>query len=176
MSHAGGRTSRTIGYRTEPVARDLTSLRELVDTIDIFYSEERSVAVELLEERLRLGPASGYSFVFADLDDRLAGYTAWGRIPLTKSSFDLYWIAVRPDLQGLGIGRELMRRTEAEVVALGGGRIYVETSSRDVYRATRDFYVRAGYPEVARFDHFYAQDDAKVVYCRAVGGAGARTA
>jgi GNAT superfamily N-acetyltransferase len=176
MSSVSDATPAGITYRTDPLVRDLASLRELVDTIDIFYPEERGVAVELLEERLRLGPASGYSFVFADQGERLAGYTAWGPIPMTKSSFDLYWIAVRPELQGLGIGRELMQRTEAEVAALGGGRIYVETSSRDVYRATREFYVRAGYPEVARFDHFYAQDDAKVVYCRVVSGSPARTA
>jgi len=170
MSNDANRSPVGIRYRTEPLSKDVAALRALVDAIDIFSPEERLVAVELLEERLALGPASGYSFVLADMGEALAGYTAWGPIPLTRSSFDLYWIAVRPDLQGLGLGRELMRRTEAEIASAGGGRIYVETSSRDVYRATREFYVRTGYLEVAYFDHFYAQDDAKVVYCRSVIG------
>jgi GNAT superfamily N-acetyltransferase len=148
----------------------VAALRVLVDSLDIFYPGEREIALELLEERLRLGEQSGYFFVFADAGNELVGYTAWGPVPLTQSSFDLYWIAVHPGYQGRGVGRALLAATERAVAELGGGRLYIETSSRAQYERTRTFYLRAAYREVARLESFYAEGDSKVVYCRLIGG------
>jgi GNAT superfamily N-acetyltransferase len=138
----------------------------LVAATPEFSAEERDVAMELLEERLARGPESGYYFIFAAANQDLIGFAAWGPIPLTESSYDLYWIVVRPDHQGSGVGRELLVRTESAVAKRGGGRVYIETSSRREYERTRNFYVRASYTEIARFEDFYAEHDAKVVYCK----------
>lgn len=157
-------------YRFAPRSSDLARLRELVASLDVFNPAERAVALELLESRLRLGEPSGYAFVLADVGDELVGYTAWGPVPLTRSSFDLYWIAVHPRYQGLGIGRELLAETELAIAAHGGGRLYIETSSREAYARTRLFYSRAAYREVARLEDFYAEGDTKIVYCKLIGG------
>jgi ribosomal protein S18 acetylase RimI-like enzyme len=157
-------------YRFAPRSSDLAGLRELVATLDVFSPTERRVALELLEERLRNGEPSGYFFVFADVGNELAGYTAWGPVPMTASSFDLYWIAVHPRYQRLGIGRELLAETERVIALRGGGRLYIETSARAPYARTRSFYSRAAYREVARLEDFYAEGDAKIIYCKVVGG------
>jgi ribosomal protein S18 acetylase RimI-like enzyme len=134
----------------------------------VFYRQERQIALELLEERLRRGRKSGYEFFFAERGGRLVGYCAWGDVPLTQSSYDLYWIAVAPDCQGQGIGRELMRLAERAVGRRGGGGLYIETSSRAVYARTRRFYRDAGYRQVARLRDFYATGDHKVVFCKTI--------
>ena len=71
-------------------------------------------------------------------------------MPLTKDSYDLYWIAVAPHAQGLGIGQRLMGLAESAVARRGGGQLYIETSSRGVYARTRRFYRAAGYRQAAR--------------------------
>jgi len=152
---------------------DVDALRQLVAATGVFRAEERAVALELLELRLAQGAASGYSFFFADIDGELAGYCAWGRVPMTQSSYDLYWIAVAPSRQGLGVGRALLARTE-RAIARNGGRLYIETSSRAAYERTRRFYRSAGYRQVARLKDFYASGDDKVVYCKAVPARGPR--
>jgi ribosomal protein S18 acetylase RimI-like enzyme len=157
-------------YRFAPRSSDVAGLRELVAALDVFNPAERGIALELLEERLRHGEPSGYFFVFADVGNELAGYTAWGPVPMTASSFDLYWIAVHPRYQGLGIGRELLAETERAMARRGGGRLFIETSSRAPYARTRAFYSRAAYREVARLEDFYAEGDAKIVYSKVVGG------
>jgi ribosomal protein S18 acetylase RimI-like enzyme len=157
-----------VSYRSAPRPQDGAELQQLVEAIDQFYPAERVVAAELIDERLSLGEKCGYHFVFADRGGALIGYTAWGLIPMTRSSYDLYWIAVHPEHQGLGVGQELMRMTEHAVAERGGGRLYVETSARDDYVRTREFYERAGYKATARFDDFYADGDAKIVYCKVV--------
>jgi ribosomal protein S18 acetylase RimI-like enzyme len=153
-------------FRSRPRPSDLPALRRLVTATDVFYPEELKVAVELLEERLESGAKSGYYFFFAECEGELVGYCTWGTVPLTRASYDLYWIAVAPSWQGLGLGRKLMQLTEAAVSRRGGGGLYIETSSRDAYARTRRFYRRAGYRQVASLRDFYAPGDHKIVFCK----------
>jgi ribosomal protein S18 acetylase RimI-like enzyme len=159
---------RGIRYRSRPTPEDVPALRRLVAATRVFYRAERAIAHELLADRLRLGPKSGYSFFFAERAGELVGYCAWGAVPLTKKSYDLYWIAVAPQVQGQGLGRALMRLAEGAVSRKGGGNLYIETSSRRVYARTRRFYREAGYRQVARLRDFYAPGDHKIMFCKAV--------
>ena len=161
--------SPAIRYRSRPRPSDVPALRRLVAATGVFYPEERAIALELLMERLAHGAASGYSFFFADRGEELVGYCAWGAVPLTKHSYDLYWIAVAPNCQGDGIGRALMERAEGAVAKRGGGGLYIETSSRPVYDRTRRFYRQAGYAQVAKFADFYAPADHKIVFRKLIG-------
>jgi ribosomal protein S18 acetylase RimI-like enzyme len=162
-------TSPTVRYRSSrPTAADIPALRRLVAATGVFHRQERAVALELLEVRLRLGRRSGYSFVFAERRGELVGYCAWGRVPLTQRTYDLYWIAVAPQAEGRGIGRELLGRVERTVAARGGGSLYIETSSRTVYERPRRFYRAAGYRRVARLRDFYAAGDHKIMFCKVI--------
>ncbi|HVY67043.1 MAG TPA: GNAT family N-acetyltransferase [Gammaproteobacteria bacterium] len=164
MSKAG----TELRYRSRPQPADVPALRRLVASTGVFHPEERAIALELLEERLARGARSGYEFFFAERAGRLVGYAAWGNVPLTRRSYDLYWIAVAPATQGQGVGQALIRLTERAVAGRGGGGLYIETSSRAVYARTRRFYRDAGYREVARLRNFYAPGDHKVVFCKTI--------
>jgi ribosomal protein S18 acetylase RimI-like enzyme len=157
-------------YRSRAVAADVAALRKLVAATGVFYRRERAIALELLLERLRRGAKSGYSFFFAERGKELVGYCAWGSVPLTERSYDLYWIAVAPSVQGQGVGQALLRLAERAVAAKGGGNLYIETSSRRVYDRTRRFYREAGYAKVARLRDFYAPGDHKVMFCKSIRG------
>lgn len=159
---------RAVRYRSRPTAADVPALRRLVAATGVFYRRERAIALELLEERLMRGRKSSYSFFFAERRGTLLGYAAWGRVPLTERSYDLYWIAVAPAAQGAGLGSVLLERVERAVAARGGGGLYIETSSRRVYHRARRFYGRAGYRQVARLRDFYAPGDHKVMFCKVV--------
>jgi ribosomal protein S18 acetylase RimI-like enzyme len=155
-------------YRSRPRADDVSALRRLVAATRVFYPAERAIADELLAERLRVGAKSGYSFFFAERGRELVGYCAWGRVPLTAKSYDLYWIAVSPAAQGQGLGQALLLLAERAVARRGGGNLYIETSSRPVYARTRRFYRDAGYAQVAKLRDFYAPGDHKVMFCKVI--------
>jgi GNAT superfamily N-acetyltransferase len=156
----------TLAYRERVVPADASAIRRLVSGSEFFNPQEQEVAVELLEDRLQRGPASGYHFLLADCSGALAGFTCYGPIPGTTASFDLYWIVVDAELRGRGIGRELLRRTEWLVAQQQGRRLYAETSSRDQYRSTRAFYERCGYRQEAFLSDFYAPGDGKVIFVK----------
>ena len=158
-----------VRYRARPAARDLPALRRLVaSTGVVFHREERAVALELLEERLALGAKSGYRFFFAERHGELLGYAAWGPVPLTRRSFDLYWIIVAPAVQGKGLGRALLELVERGVAARGGGNLYIETSSKAEYARTRRFYRSASYRRIAELRDFYAPGDHKLMFCKII--------
>jgi ribosomal protein S18 acetylase RimI-like enzyme len=155
-----------IAFRWALRREDPERIRQLVAATGFFSPEEQQIAIELAEERFAKGVASGYEFVTAERHGKLVGYACYGPIAGTKSSHDLYWIAVHPELQGHGLGQRIMELAETEIGKAGGTRVYVDTSSRKQYASTRAFYERAGYTRAALLEDFYAPGDGKVIYVK----------
>jgi len=157
-------------YRSEVRSSDPEFVREIVASSGFFSEAETEIAVELVEERLAKGVESGYYFLFAERDQKTIGYSCFGPIPATQSSYDLYWIAVHEDCRGGGIGRKLLAASEEAIREMGGRRVYAETSGRDQYRPTRAFYLACGYKEEAILEDFYAPGDAKHFFVKELPG------
>lgn len=139
---------------------DRASIESILRATGVFNDAEVAVALELVDAPTEVG----YRFLVAECDGRVAGYACFGATPMTDGVFDLYWIAVDPQLHGIGIGRRLMDATREAVRACGGRMILIETASKPSYDATRAFYVAYGCREVARIPDFYARGDDKVTY------------
>ena len=166
ISNFKSQISNPIDLRTTVTAADESQVREIVAATGMFRPPEVDVAAELVRIRLRDGAASGYEFVFAEQDGQVLGYACFGMNTVTVASYDLYWIAVRPNLQGRGIGQLLLAAVEERIAAAGGERIYIETSARPDYAPTRGFYERCGYALEAVLRDFYASGDDKAIFVR----------
>lgn len=153
-------------WRHELVASDVEAIRAVTLSTGYFHDYEVPVAVELAEERLAKGAASGYEFVVAECDGKVVGYTSFGPVPCTKSSFDWYWLAVRPEYQGFGFGKQLLQQVEARAKAMGGTRLFCETSSRPQYASTRAFYERMGFTLCELLEDFYEPGDGRATYSK----------
>jgi ribosomal protein S18 acetylase RimI-like enzyme len=158
-------------YRYAPTPADREAVRAIVESTGFFSREEADVAVELVDERLAKGLASGYEFVFCECGGRMLGYACFGPVPATKESFDLYWIATDRQSQDRGIGRAVLAECERLLAARGGGRMYLDTSGRPQYGPTHRFYERNGYRREAVLCDFFAPGDDKVIYLKVVSAA-----
>ena len=152
--------------REELKPGDPARIRNLAAATGFFSREEAEVAAELAEERLTRGAASGYHFLLAEEAGELLGFACFGPIPCTRGAYDLYWIVVRPDRQGGGLGRLLLTAAEARIAAAGGRRVYIDTSSRPQYAPTRAFYRACGFHQEALLADFYDRNDGKVIFCK----------
>jgi D-alanine-D-alanine ligase len=159
-------TPQDVTMRYEAMPSDAEAVRRLTESTGFFYPYEVDVAEELVLERLSKGEASGYYFVFAEQNGRVVGYTCYGPIACTASSFDFYWIAVSPEFQGKGLGRVLVNETERLIREAKGERVYVETSQRPLYDSTRTFYERCAYTAESVLENFYGPGDGKVTYVK----------
>jgi D-alanine-D-alanine ligase len=156
-----------MNFRVTVFPADCEHIERIVDGTGFFYADEVAMAVDLVQAHLDYGTDSGYNFVFAeDEAGRVFGYTCYGPVACTHGSYDLYWIAVDKSIQQQGIGRDLLQRTEEIVRALGGQRLYIETSARELYQPTQRFYERCGYTAEARLTDFYAPGDSKIIYVK----------
>lgn len=165
-----------LNFRTEVRQTDCRAVGELVAATGFFSDEECHIAVELVAENLAKGSASGYEFYFCDdtsgPEGALAGYACFGEIPGTSGSYDLYWIVVHPRHQGSGLGKRLLRATEALLRSRGARRFFADTSGRAQYEPTRHFYLRSGYAVDAVLKDFYAEGDDKVIFGKNLEGVG----
>ena len=126
------------------------------------------MALEVFDEAVRAGSQDAtYSALGADVDGRLSGWICWGPTPCTLGTYDLYWMAVDPALQGTGIGTALVMEMERRLSAVAR-LIVVETAGRPDYGATRRFYEARGYRATARIPDFYAPGDDQVVFVKEV--------
>jgi D-alanine-D-alanine ligase len=160
--------NKNVVFRSTLLKGDDNVIYDIVSSTGFFNDEEVSVAVELANETLSTGDKSGYNFVFAEINGIASGYCCYGRIPGTKSSYDLYWIAVHCNSQNSGIGAALLKNVETLISNSGGGKIFIETSSRIQYEPTRRFYIRSGYLQEALLTDFYNDGDHKIVYSKLI--------
>jgi ribosomal protein S18 acetylase RimI-like enzyme len=154
--------------RIRPFERaDIGPLTEIVQATKVFRGEEIAIAVELMEIAAKdQDQKDYYLFSVVDETERVMGYYCIGPTPMTKATFDLYWIAVDPQSHGKGIGHGLLQHCEEQVKKMNGSLIVVETSSQPKYEPTRRFYLRHQYDESARIKDYYAQGDDLVIYTK----------
>lgn len=163
--------SGEVTYREEVRPGDREAVGRIVRATGFFSEEEEGIAVELIDERLMKGEASGYFFLFAEQEGCLLGYASFGPIPGSVHSWDLYWIAVDPAAQGKGLGGKLMAKAERLMAKRGARQVYADTSSRPQYGPTRAFYLAQGYRQEALLADFYAAGDGKVIFVKALSPA-----
>ena len=149
-------------------ASDRGRIEEITRAVGLFREDEIPVALEVFDEAVRMSSSDApYVALGADVDGRLAGWICWGPTPCTLGTYDLYWMAVDPSVQGSGIGTALI--IEMERVLAGTARlIVVETAGRPDYSATRAFYQARGYRATATIPEFYGPGDDQVVFVKSV--------
>lgn len=143
---------------------DRDALHTLIAAAGVFSVEEVACARELIDEAIarKAQPGDeGYHILVAELadEDRIAGYVLYGRVPFTRSSWDLYWLATHPQVQRRGVARMLVAAMEQAIRDRGGTHVRVETSGTEGYAAAREFYVRTGYSQMTRLPDFYKPGD-----------------
>ena len=155
-------------FRQQVFAQDVEAIRSLVRATGFFSEEECVMAGDLAVERLEKGPDSGYHFLFLGPAGDFSAYACFGPCCCAPGSFDLYWIAVDAGQHGQGLGSRILAASEARMRTMGCRKVWVETSSRDLYIPTRAFYEARGYVREATLADFYGPGDSKIIYAKSL--------
>ncbi len=159
----------TLYWRSQVLEQDLKEVEKILSSSGFFLAEEIKVGVELVLEHLQKGEKeSGYSFLFAHVQEKEppVAFSCFGPIPCTIHSFDLYWIAVLKEWRNKGLGKILVEKTEEEIQKKQGKLICIETSSKELYIPTQNFYKGRGYVLESCIEDFYAPKDNKLTFIK----------
>ncbi|MBI3462665.1 MAG: GNAT family N-acetyltransferase, partial [Planctomycetes bacterium] len=141
---------------------DVPALTEILTACGVFRPDEVAVGREVLEDAAR--GDRDYHVIVATDEDRPVGWSCHGLVPLTDATYDLYWIAVHPDFQSLGVGRKLVREIARQLAACSARWLLAETSGQASYEKTRQFYLRTGFELLSTIPDFYHAGDARLIY------------
>ena len=155
-------------FRYEVQYSDLISIKNILSESGFFNDSEIDIAVSLIQEKLEDIRESSYQFIFLEDEFGVIGYTCYGYIDGTKSSYDLYWIAVDPNYKREGYGTLLLKKAETLIRSKKGSHIYIETSSTSLYEPTRLFYENNGYKKEAVLKNFYNEGDDKIIFSKRI--------
>ncbi len=146
--------------------QDREQLVKILVTCGSFTEEEIKVALELIDNYITDKSQKDYE-IFVDAEGKIVnGYVCIGHRPLTEGTYDLYWIAVNPEIQSKGIGSSLVQFSEVHLKKKGGRLILIETSQKPSYEKERRFYERNGYTELVTIREFYRPGDSLVIFAK----------
>lgn len=149
---------------------DKPGVMDILRRTGMFPAEEMAVAEEQIDIFFDQPQQKDYcEMVVEDAAGRVAGWMSWGPTPMTEGTYDLYWIAVDPQVQGQGLGKVLVRWLEDRVRQERGRLILVETASQASYEPTRQFYMKQDYRETARVADYYKPGDDRIIYAKYFG-------
>ncbi|MEG8946003.1 GNAT family N-acetyltransferase [Rosettibacter firmus] len=143
---------------------DRNRLVDLIAQIENFNDEEKKVAVELIDEAISNKDQDYYNIYVYENENDIIGYYCIGKRALTDGVYDLYWIVVDPQHQNKGIGKQLLNHAEKFVQEKKGRWILAETSSKESYASTRNFYLRNKYSILAEIKDFYTINDNLIIF------------
>jgi len=167
----------------ELTALDVARVVELTRTTGVFRDEEIVIAEEVVTEAVKADGTDRsdvvegndrpdrsdldrpYYALGAEVDGRVVGWICWGATPCTVATWDLYWMAVDPEMHGQGVGTALLEEMENRL-SDKARLIVIDTSGRPDYAPTRAFYRARGYQTAAVVRDFYALGDDQVIFSK----------
>jgi GNAT superfamily N-acetyltransferase len=143
-------------------------LVRLTDATGFFKPVEIEALQEVLDDYHAANCEFGHVCVtYEDAGDVL-GFAYYAPAAMTDRSWYLWWIVVRKELHGRGIGGKLLRHAEDDIRRQQGRVLFIETGSLPHYEPTRQFYLKHAYERHAELKDFYAAGDSMVVFRKAL--------
>lgn len=139
--------------------KDLIALKSIIDSNGLFPSD---MLDNMMSDYFKNEDTNEIWFTYADDKPVAIAYCAPER--MTEGTWNLYLIAVHRDLQGKGIGTEMMHYIEQLLTTREARILLVETSSLSSFEGTRQFYQKCGYEPEARIREFYQVGEDKIIF------------
>jgi ribosomal protein S18 acetylase RimI-like enzyme len=147
------------------IPADTAALVALTEATGLFKPIEVVALRKVLDDYHAINHADDHHAVTLEEAGEILGFAYYGPAPMTERTWQLWWIAVRKDQQGRGVGGQLLRYVENDIAVNRHGRVlFIETGSLPHYELTRQFYRKHGYEQHALLKDFYADGDSMVVF------------
>lgn len=147
------------------IESDVKPIMDFIKKTGFFRDDEVVIAEEVLNDAVS-GKDLSYQSYTCLLESKVLGWICFGETPCTVGTYDIYWIAVSPDVQKGGIGTQMLRFAEQAIASAKGRLAVIETSGAEMYVPTQQFYYKNGYELAACVENFYNVADDKLIFIK----------
>ena len=151
------------------IPNDTNALLALANAAIGFEPNELEELSKMLTDYFNSDNESGH-FWLTDDDNGVVAAAYCAPEKMTNGTWNLLFLAVRPDRQGQGCGTAMIRYVEQILRERGERLLLIETLAS--FERTRKFYCKCGYEEEARIRDFYDSGYDKIVYRKVLGERG----
>jgi len=145
---------------------DLEGLKEIIDLNELFPSELLDDMIQPYFEE----SSEGEFWITYERNGLPVAIAYYAPERMTSGTYNLYLIAIHPDFQGKGIGRDMLDFIENHLKDRGERILLVETSGLPEFEKTRDFYKKNNYHQESVVREFYAQGEDKIIFWKSLQG------
>jgi ribosomal protein S18 acetylase RimI-like enzyme len=146
------------------IPADTPLLVAMTEKTRVFKPLEIAALQEVLDDFHAGTAGEDHRCITFEQSGQAIGFAYFAPVEMTDRSWHLWWIVVDPEIHTRGIGSQLMRRVEEDVLAANGRVLFVETSGLPHYEPTRRFYIKLHYEQEAKMRDFYAEGDDMIVF------------
>jgi ribosomal protein S18 acetylase RimI-like enzyme len=98
----------------------------------------------------------------------ILGSAYFGPEMVSDLLWNTYFLAVRKEMHGQGVGKFIMQYIEKLGIQSGIRTLIVETSNQESYARARGFYLSLGYVREAEIRNYYGEGDNKIVFWKSI--------
>jgi ribosomal protein S18 acetylase RimI-like enzyme len=135
-----------------------------------FKKSELEDLSDMLKEFKKF-PNIEYGIIESREKTHLEGFILYGISPMSKNTWDIYWISVAKKIQRTGLGKRLIKASEYYIQKLSKTppSIRIETSSRKTYNSARYLYTSMCYEIRGTLPDFYGPKDDMIIFYKTLG-------
>lgn len=104
--------------------------------------------------------------VAEDGDGKICGWSYFAQDARADRVWELWYIGVRSDMNGCGVGDALLRDAEDAVRFASGRMLIISVSSSPSNERTRESYKRADFRQVGIVPSYYGKHEDKIIYVK----------
>jgi GNAT superfamily N-acetyltransferase len=158
-------TPATLTRVRDAVWEDRAAIYDILMTSGLFGETDADCVDEMFLETWHKPRPDAYRWLSAtDADGHMHGFACYGVESLTQDTWDLFWICVRRETRGIGVGRALIDAAVANARAAHGRVMVIYTSSTEKYAPARRLYEAAGFAQKAAIPDYYSDGDSLHIY------------
>jgi GNAT superfamily N-acetyltransferase len=143
--------------------QDTSTLVALANETGVFKPMEIEALKEVLDDFHSGDHRHGRCIVY-EADGQAIGFAYYAPAAMTDRTWQLWWIAVRKNIQARGVGTKLLHHLEEDIRGEHGRQLLIETSSLPHYEPTRKFYLKHKYEQAGFQPDYYADGDHMVIF------------
>jgi ribosomal protein S18 acetylase RimI-like enzyme len=147
---------------------DTPMLLDIVRATNTFRAVEIKALQDVLHDFHAGEHRKGHRAVILERDGEPIAFAYYAPEEITDRTWYLWWIAVSPTTQARGIGGELLRYVEDDIVRANARMLLIPTST--TYESAPKFYRKHRYEQSAMIADYYSDGDHMVIFRKRFDG------